>query len=144
MYYNGATFDGFVDRPRQQFNLASNWFLTPGGRSHDVKVGFDFQNLESGAEFKYPNSQQFIAEVYNQATGAIVPFQRLDFEAGPSVSNGKVYALFARDKFQVTNRFFVEAGPPLGTTDWGERRRHRHCRHQRARATPLGQLRSVR
>ena len=53
-YYNGATFDGFVERPRQQFNLASNWFLSPGGRSHDVKVGFDFQNMESGAEFKYP------------------------------------------------------------------------------------------
>jgi Carboxypeptidase regulatory-like domain len=110
LYYNGATFDGFVDRPRQQFNIASNWFLTPGGRSHDVKVGFDFQNLESGAEFKYPNSQYFIAESYNQATGAIVPFQRQDFEAGPSVSNGKVFALFARDKLQVTNRFFVEAG----------------------------------
>ncbi len=28
--YNGATFDGFVERPRQQFNLASNWFLTLG------------------------------------------------------------------------------------------------------------------
>jgi hypothetical protein len=108
--YNGATFDGFVDRPRQQFNLASNWFLTPGGRSHDVKVGFDFQNVESGAEFKYPNSQYYIAESYNQATGAMVPFQRLDFEAGPSTSSGKMYALFARDKFQVTNRFFIEAG----------------------------------
>ncbi len=55
--YNGATFDGFVDRPRQQFNVASNWFLTPGGKCHDVKVGFDFQNLESGAQFQYPNAQ---------------------------------------------------------------------------------------
>jgi hypothetical protein len=109
-YYNGATFDGFVDRPRQQFNLASNWFLTPGGRNHDVKVGFDFQNMESGAEFKYPNSQYYIVESYNQATGAMVPSQRLDYQAGPSTSKGKMLAIFARDKFQVTNRFFVEAG----------------------------------
>jgi hypothetical protein len=123
LYYNGATFDGFVDRPRQQFNLASNWFLTPGGRSHDVKVGFDFQNLESGAEFKYPNSQYFIVESYNQATGAFTPFQRLDFEAGPSISKGKNFAVYARDKFQVTNRFFVEAGlrfeKQTGSSDLG-------------------------
>ncbi len=66
-YYNGATFDGFTDRPRQQFNLASNWFLTPGGRSHDIKVGFDFQNVESAAEFKYPNGQLYDAENYDQA-----------------------------------------------------------------------------
>ena len=63
-YYNGATFDGFTDRPRQQFNIASNWFLTPGGHSHDVKVGLDFQNMKSGAEFKYPNAQLYDAESY--------------------------------------------------------------------------------
>jgi hypothetical protein len=109
-YYNGATFDGFVDRPRQQFNVASNWFLTPGGRSHDIKVGLDFQNLESGALFQYPNAQYYIVDNYNQSTGSFSPNLRLDFETGDSTSTGKIYAVFARDKIQVTDRFFVEAG----------------------------------
>jgi hypothetical protein len=109
-YYNGATFDGFVDRPRQQFNIASNWFLTPGGRSHDVKAGFDFQNMESGAEFKFPNAQLYDDESYNQATGARVPLFRLDYETGPSVSTGKLYAIFVRDKLQVSDRVSIEAG----------------------------------
>ena len=109
-YYNGATFDGFTDRPRQQFNVASNWFLTRGARSHDVKVGLDFQNMESGAEFKYPNAQLYDVETYSQATGALVPIERQDYQTGPSISKGKMAAIFARDKFQVTGRFFVEAG----------------------------------
>jgi hypothetical protein len=109
-YYNGATYDGFTDRPRQQFNLASNWFLTPGGRSHDVKVGLDFQNMQSGAEFKYPNAQLYDVESYSQATGAMVPIERDDFQTGPSISNGKMTAIFARDKFQLTKRFVAEAG----------------------------------
>ena len=109
-YYNGATFDGFVDRPRQQFNVASNWFLNLGGRSHDVKAGFDFQNMESGAEFKYPNSQVYEDESYVQATGARVPLYRYDYEAGPSISTGEIYALYLRDKMQLGNRVTLEAG----------------------------------
>ncbi len=109
-YYNGATFDGFTDRPRQQFNIASNWFLTPGGRSHDIKAGLDFQNMESGAEFKFPNAQLYDDESYNQATGARVPLYRLDYETGPSISTGKLIALYARDKFQVGDRVSIEAG----------------------------------
>ena len=109
-YYNGATFDGFTDRPRQQFNLSSNWFLTAGGHSHDVKVGLDFQNMKSAAEFKYPNAQFYDVLSYSQATGATVPSERDDFQTGPSVSKGKMAAVFARDKFQVTKRFVVEAG----------------------------------
>jgi hypothetical protein len=109
-FYNGATFDGFVDRPRQQFNVSSNWFLTPGGRSHDVKVGFDFQNLESGALFQYPNAQYYLVTAYTQATGVAVPNLRRDYQTGDSTSKGRLYAVFARDKFQVSNRLFLEAG----------------------------------
>jgi hypothetical protein len=122
-YYNGATFDGFVDRPRQQFNLASNWFLTPGGRSHNLKVGFDFQNMESGSEFKYPNAQVYTFATYNQATRTGTPLYRQDYETGPSISNGKIYTLYARDKFEVTPRLSLEAGLRLekqtGTSDLG-------------------------
>lgn len=108
--YNGASFDGFVDRPRQQFNVASNWFLTPGGRSHDVKAGFDFQNLESGALFQFPNAQFYNYDTYNQATSIGSPISREDYQTGDSTSTGKVYSIFARDKFQVSNRVSVEAG----------------------------------
>lgn len=122
-YYNGATFSGFVERPRQQFNLASNWFLSPGGRSHNVKVGYDFQKLESGSQFDYPNRQLYYAESYVQATGAMVPQSRRDFDAGPSTSTGKIHAVFARDKFELSDRISLEAGVryemQTGTSDVG-------------------------
>ncbi|HUE85621.1 MAG TPA: carboxypeptidase regulatory-like domain-containing protein [Vicinamibacterales bacterium] len=122
-FYNGATFDGFVERPRQQFNIASNWFLTPGGRSHDVKVGIDFQNMESSALFQFPNAQYYVAASYDQASSTMVPLERRDYETGASTSSGKTIAFFARDKMEVTDRFFIEAGlrfeNQTGTSDIG-------------------------
>lgn len=112
-YYNGATFDGSVDRPRQQFNVGSNWFLTLGGRSHNVKVGYDFQNLESGSQFDYPNRQLYIVDDYIQSTRTPVfgaNSSRLDFDSGPTISTGKIHAFYARDKFEVSDRISVEAG----------------------------------
>jgi hypothetical protein len=111
--YNGATFVGFVDRPRQQFNLASNWFLMFGGKSHNIKVGYDFQNLESGAQFDYPNRQYYIADNYIQATDTPIfgpSSSRQDYDSGASISTGKINALFVRDKFEVSDRFSLEAG----------------------------------
>jgi hypothetical protein len=123
-YYNGATFDGYTDRPRRQLNAASTWFLTPGGHSHDVKVGVDFQDLESRAEFRYPNAQLYDVESYAQATGALTPIERDDYQTGPSISKGTNIAVFARDKMQLTNRLFVEAGlrfeRQTGKSDIGE------------------------
>ncbi len=125
--YNGATFDGFVDRPRQQFNIASNWFLTAGGRNHNVKVGYDFQNLESGAQFDYPNRQYYIAESFNPVTQTPVfgsNSVRQDYDSGASVSTGKINALFARDKMELTDRLSVEAGlrweRQTGSSDVGQ------------------------
>ena len=112
-YYNGATFEGFVERPREQFNLASNWFLTLGERAHNVKVGYDFQNLESGAQFDYPNKQFYYAEDYDPVTRTPVfgpNSSREDYDSGPSTSNGKIHAIFARDKMELTDRLSLEAG----------------------------------
>ena len=109
-FYNGGRFDGFVERPRRQFNFASNWFFATGGRNHNVKAGFDLHDLESGSLFQYPNAQLHTVETYSQATGEFVPLFRQDFQTGASVSTGKIYALFARDKFHVTSRLFFEAG----------------------------------
>lgn len=121
--YNGATFDGFVDRPRQQANIASTWFFNLGSRSHNVKAGFDYQTVESGAKFDFPNSQYYIAESFNQAAGTFVPQFRRDYQSGASISTGNNYAFYARDKFDVTSKLFVEAGFRLekqtGTSDLG-------------------------
>ena len=124
--YNGATFDGFVDRPRQQFNIASNWFVTLGGRAHNVKVGYDFQHMESGAQFDYPNRQFYYAESYDPVTRTPVfgpNSSREDYDSGPSVSTGKVNALFARDKMELSDRLSLEAGlrweRQTGTSDVG-------------------------
>jgi outer membrane receptor protein involved in Fe transport len=111
--YNGATFVGFVDRPRQQFNVASNWFLTAGARAHNLKVGYDFQNLESGSQFDYPNRQFYYAESYDPVSRTPVfgpNSSREDYDSGPSISTGKVHAIFARDKMELTDRFSLEAG----------------------------------
>jgi outer membrane receptor protein involved in Fe transport len=111
--YNGATFDGYVDRPRQQFNVASNWFLTTGARRHNVKVGYDFQNLESGAQFDYPNRQFYWAESYDPVTQTPTfgpNSSREDYDSGPSVSKGRIHAIFARDKMELTSRLSLEAG----------------------------------
>ena len=108
--YNGATFDGYVDRPRRQGNLASTWFFNTGSRSHNVKAGVDFQTVESGSQFDYPNRQRYFAESFNQATGTFVPQFRRDYESGDSTSSGKNLALYVRDKFDLTQKIFVEAG----------------------------------
>ncbi|MGQ0736692.1 MAG: TonB-dependent receptor, partial [Acidobacteriota bacterium] len=112
-FYNGGAFDGFVERPRRQFNLASNWFLTLGRRGHNVRVGYDFQNLESGAQFDYPNRQRYNVDNYIQATRTIVfgpQTTRRDYDSGASVSAGRIHAVYARDKFELSDRFSVEGG----------------------------------
>ena len=125
--YNGATFAGFVERPRQQFNVASNWFLLPGGRSHNIKAGYDFQNLESGAQFDYPNRQYYIAESYDPVSRTPVfgpNSVRQDYDSGASVSKGKIHSLFVRDKMELNDRFSAEVGlrweNQSGTSDIGE------------------------
>ncbi|CAN5841998.1 TonB-dependent receptor [soil metagenome] len=126
-FYNGATFDGTVDRPRDQFNVASNWFLNFGQRSHNIKAGYDFQNLESLSQFDYPNKQLYNVDEYIQATRTPVfgpNSTREDYDSGPSASKGKIHALFVRDKFEVTDRLSVEAGlraeTQTGSSDIGD------------------------
>ena len=60
---------------------------------------------------------------------------------GASISKGKIYALFARDKFEVTEPALRRGRPALGAADRDERHRRRHGRHQRDRAAAVGQLR---
>jgi hypothetical protein len=112
-WYNGATFVGFVKRPRQQFNLASNWFKNWMGRGHNIKLGYDFQRVRSGAQFDFPNRQLFFADNYIQATNTVIfgpsSFRR-DYDSGDSTSTGRFHAVYARDKFELADRVSVEVG----------------------------------
>ena len=108
--YNGSAFDGYVDRPRTQFNTAATWFKPVGQRTHNIKVGFDYQTVASGALFQYPNAQLYVANSFNQVAGTLDPQARRDYQTGDSTSEGENYAIFARDKFDLSNRVSVELG----------------------------------
>ncbi len=109
-YYNGATFDGFVSRPRKQVVVAGSYFATLGGNSHNFKAGVDWQEMQSSALFRYPNSQLFTDASFDYQTRTYVPISRKDFIDGPSTSKGEITALYLRDKFDVGRRFFIEGG----------------------------------
>ncbi|MGZ4810096.1 MAG: hypothetical protein ACXV7D_12290, partial [Thermoanaerobaculia bacterium] len=109
-YYNGATFDGRVDRPRTQAIVAGSYFTTIGGNSHNFKAGVDWQSVKSSAFFRFPNSQLFDDASFDYKTRTFEPLARLDFIDAPSTSRGKITALYARDKFDVNRRLFLEVG----------------------------------
>lgn len=109
-YYNGATFDGFVDRPRTQALGAVSYFGRLGGQSHNIKGGIDWQELESSSFFAFPNEQLYIDESFDWTTRSFVPSLRLDFIGGPSTSTGEVTAVYLRDKFEVGERWYFEVG----------------------------------
>lgn len=110
-FYNGATFDGFVKRPRQQATAAVSYYVDFGGNSHSFKAGFDWQGLESAAQFAYPNNQFFDDNSFNPTTRKADPLTRQDYDVPlPSVSKGNVYAGYVRDKFSLGKQLFFELG----------------------------------
>jgi len=109
-YYNGATFNGFVDRPRKQFVVAGSYFTTLGGNSHNFKAGVDWQDLKSSNFFQYPNGQLFDDNSFDYKTRTFDPLARFDFIDAPSTSSGNIASLYARDKFDVSRRLFLELG----------------------------------
>jgi hypothetical protein len=123
--YNGASFDGFVKRPREQAAVAGSYFADFGGNSHSFKAGFDWQHLESSNVFAYPGNQYFFDHSFDPATRTFDPFQRFDFDpARASTSQGDIYSVYLRDKFEVGKRLFFEIGARYekqnGESDTGE------------------------
>jgi hypothetical protein len=112
--YNGATFDGFVDRPRTQATAAMNYFTTLAGNSHQVKFGVDWQGMNSENAFRYPNNQLFYVFDFDPVARdfTLIPGEsfREDYEDAPSKSTGDQVAFYARDKFQLGSRVNIEAG----------------------------------
>ncbi len=109
--YNGATFVGAVDRPRRQFGAAASYFHPFGQGVHSFKVGYDWQSFKSTNVFGYPNDQLFIDASFNPFNKTFEPLFRRDYDPKTaSTSKGKIQGFYARDKFDIANRWFIEAG----------------------------------
>lgn len=122
--YNGATFDGYVKRPRAQATAAVNNYTTLAGNPHNFKLGFDWQGVTSENSFRYPNDQIYYGFGFDPVARRFqTNDSREDYESGPSLSEGNNVALYARDKFQLGARFSGEAGlrfeKQTGTSDIG-------------------------
>jgi hypothetical protein len=115
--YNGAGFDGAVSRPRKQASGALTWFGNLGQNSHSIKAGFDWQDMTSSNDFKFPTNTRYLVNDFNQVTRTFTPFQRLDYDSGASASTGTSIALYVRDKFNIGSRVSMEAGVRFETQD---------------------------
>ncbi len=129
LIYNGATFDGFVKRPRKQASLAANLYTQLfGGDSHNFKAGVDYQDLESVAFFTYPNNEFFYVTDFDPVTRQVTlnPGDERDTFIDPaqSVSTGKIYGFYLLDKFEVGKHLFFNVGGRIdyqtGDSDIGE------------------------
>jgi hypothetical protein len=109
--FNGPTFDGFVNRPRQGITGAASYFTELSGNSHNFKAGVDWQHLTSSSLFGFVNNQVFLDKTFDYKTRIADPDQRRDY-APPvaSISDGTIIAVYARDKFEVGKHLFFEVG----------------------------------
>lgn len=109
-YYNGATFTGFVDRPRTQFNIAANYYKHLGASNNNFKAGFDYQYLKSEASFAYPDNTVYIDDSFNKDTRQFKPNELQIYDApAPSVSKGNIYGIYLLDRVDI-GRFFANVG----------------------------------
>ena len=138
-FYNGATFDGRVSRPRNQASGAMEYFTKWMGNDHAVKFGVDWQGMESEAHFRYPTNKLFYVYGFNPSTRELCPGLITDpelvpsncaarlfyeeYQDAPSISKGNQTAFFIRDKFQIGPRVSLEPGVRIekqkGTSDVG-------------------------
>jgi hypothetical protein len=114
LYYNGNPFDGSVERPRDQANLAANIYSQIAGRAHNFKLGVDYQKIESESSFVYPGNQTFFVSGFDASTRTMLLQQGDVWLQGtppePSVSNGKIYGIYFLDRFEATDRLSFNLG----------------------------------
>jgi len=109
--FNGPTFDGFVNRPRQGVLGAVTYYTNIGDNSHNFKAGVDYQHLESTSQFGLVNNQLFRDLSFNFRDRTFVPDTRRDYDPPvSSTSKGDIVAVYARDKFEMGKRLFFELG----------------------------------
>ena len=114
LYYNGATFDGYVKRPRKQANVSATLYTNLFGNTHTFKGGVDYQDLESVAFFTYPTNTIFYVTDFDPVTRnmTLTPGDlRVNFiDPAESVSEGKIWGFYALDKFEVGKHLFFNIG----------------------------------
>jgi len=109
--FNGPTFNGFVNRPRQGALGAVTYYTEIGGNSHSFKAGVDYQHLISSSQFGFVNNQVFRDVSFDFKTRTFVPDTRRDYAAPvASTSKGDLIAFYARDKFEMGKHLFLELG----------------------------------
>jgi len=133
-FYNGATFDGTVSRPRNQASAAMEYFTKWMGNDHAVKFGVDWQGMKSESHFRFPTNKWFYVTGFNPDTRQLCPgFTEAancatrqwyeEYDDAPSISEGNQTAFFIRDKFQMGPRVSIEGGLRIekqtGTSDVG-------------------------
>jgi len=106
LYYNGATFDGLVFRPRTQANVSASVYHELFGNAATFKGGVDYQIIKSLASFNYPTNNLFYITQYNPT----VPAASQQFAVGdewdqftnpqPSTSRGKIWGFYGLEKFE--------------------------------------------
>lgn len=110
--YNGASFDGFVNRPRNQATAAASYFAKLGGNSHSFKVGIDWQGIDSKSQFAFPNNQIYYGQTFDPVSRTFaINDSREDYDPPAlSKSHGTQTGLYGLDRFQMGTRVSVEAG----------------------------------
>lgn len=110
LYFNGATFDGYVERPRTQANIAVNWYKQMFGGNHQIKGGIDYQDLSSDALFAYPDNALYYDDSFDYKTRQFVPnTQEIYDPPAASSSKGKIWAFYLQDKMDF-GRLFLNVG----------------------------------
>jgi hypothetical protein len=121
-FYNGNTFVGGVSRPRTQATAALEYFTTAGPASHAMKVGLDWQKLESENRLPFPTSRLFYVSNFDPVARTFDPLFYELYDDAPSTSTGDQVAFFVRDRIQL-GHMSVEGGVRLeqqsGTSDIG-------------------------
>ena len=121
LFYDGGPFDGFVERPRDQANIAGNMYTQLFGHSHQIKVGLDYQSIKSESSFIYPGNQSFFVSGYDAATRTQLLQPGDQWYRGttpePSISTGKIYGIYALDRFDATDRLSFNVGVRVDIQD---------------------------
>jgi hypothetical protein len=106
LFYNGATFDGQVARPRTQANVSGSVYHEIFGKPAQFKAGVDYQSLRSVAAYTYPNNEIFVVNQFDPANGQNqIPtvgdeWDRLTTPV-ESVSRGKIWGFYGLEKFEL-------------------------------------------
>lgn len=115
--YENGTYDGYVKRPRTQFNTALTWLPEAAGH-HEIKVGLDFQDTKSSRKIGPTGDNEvyfsgFLTQAdvrslnYNMDANSFLANYTHPVEA---TSKNKYTALYLNDKWQLNTNWSFNLG----------------------------------